>query len=125
MTIDDVHAAFDKEELGEENVFGPPTAEMKACASEIFEYFPPLDDIPEEEDSIYTIDPRPIEGYIGLCLSWSTPKKSLDKLLRITHKHGFAMYNPQDDQLIIPDTKDTKDTLIGRVRSLFLKKKDH
>jgi hypothetical protein len=77
---------------------------LPSCLAEIFRHHPPMSGMTDEEaeSSIWSIDPECDEGYIGLCMRWSTTPEQINGIIAIAHKHGLAVHDPQDDAIYQP-----------------------
>lgn len=96
------------ERMCEEGVaypFGEATDALRACRAGILQVHPPMASMTDEEveSSIWSIDPGDcVDGYIGLCMRWSTTPEQINGIIAIAHKHGLAVHNPQDAEIYLP-----------------------
>lgn len=96
---------------------------IRACLAEIFRHHPPMSGMTDEqaESSIWSIDPDGVDGYIGLCMRWSTTPEQINGIVAIAHKHGLAVHNPQEDAIHPPPKPKAAESggLLKRVFRVF------
>lgn len=108
--------------------FGEPTAELENCLSALLDRYPPLEEIREDEYSIWSQTPDCVSGYIGLGMALNTSLKDLEWILSTAHSHGLSVFDPQNDQLHTPDGRVLSDdkpmTPLHKIFRLFGLRKD-
>lgn len=95
---------------GEPLSLGEPQQDLLDFAREIWELYPPLESISEEDmtalnDCPWAIDFDTIDGYIYMCCKWSAldDEEFVGNLNDLVNKHQLCLYDPQNDELY--DTK--------------------
>ncbi len=123
LTPDSVNAALERMEEGEAYPFGEPTETLRACLAEIFAHFPPMSDLPEEQidSAIWSVDPHWVDGFLSLCMRWSTTPEQINAIIAIAHKHGLAVHDPQDDAICLPPEPQAAGSggLVNKLRRLL------
>lgn len=122
LTSDAVNAALERMDKGEACPFGEPTEALRACLAEIFTHYPPMSDLPEEQldSAIWSVDPQWVDGFLSLCMRWSTTPEQINGIIAIAHKHGLAVHNPQDETVSMPPSQAAPaDGWASRLRRLF------
>lgn len=124
LTSDEVGDALERMCLeGVAYPFGQATEALRACLSEIVRHHPPMSGMTDEESeaSIWSIDPDCVDGYIGLCMRWSTTPEQINAIIDIAHKHGLAVHDPQDDAIYLPPGPKSAGFggLMNKIRRLF------
>lgn len=125
LTSDEIQDALER--MCEEGVaypFGEATDALRLCMAEILLHHPPMSGMTDEqaESSIWSIDPGDcVDGYIGLCMRWSTTLEQINAIIAIAHKHGLAVHNPQEDAIYLPPQPKAAESggLMNKLRRLF------
>ena len=98
------------EEAGESYPFGEPTEQLQRCRDELISKYPPLEEIADDDNSIWSVTPECISGYIGLNMSFDTSVEDLEWIISTAHRYGFAVFDPQSEELHMPDGRVLKQT---------------
>jgi len=122
LTPASIADGFERMDNGEAYPFGEPTKELEACACEIWEHYPPLHALTDDEieKSIWSCDHDTIDGFIHMAMRWSVEPSTLNTITKIARKHGLVVFNPQlndfpdtytPDSMSIKDIKSVKDQI--------------
>ncbi len=104
LTPEEVNAGFERMEAGLAWPFGEPGDALRACLADIFRLFPPMSEQTDDqiEDSIWSVDPDWVDGFLALCMRWSITPEQVNQIIAVAHRHGFAVHDPQEDRVLSP-----------------------
>tara|TARA_R110000744_G_C19231085_1_gene548178 strand:+ start:293 stop:772 length:480 start_codon:yes stop_codon:yes gene_type:complete len=119
LSIESVSKGLDQIEHGESYPFGEPTKELEACAREIWEHYPPLSELADDEmdKAIWSCDHDTVDGYMYMTMFLSIETSTLNTIVEIARKHGLVVFDPQlstfpdtytEDTMSVKDTESVK-----------------
>ena len=90
-----------------------PNPAVDAFYAEITALHPEIDDIQEEDIDDHDLSPWSIAfdrspGHLVMCCIWPKADYVGDLVLRLARKHGLAMFDPQSELIVYPDTPEKK-----------------
>lgn len=89
------------------------SASIDAFYSEITALHPEIDDIPEEAIDDHDLCPWSVafdrsQGHLIMCCVWSKAEYVGELVLQLATKHGLAMFDPQSELIVYPDTSEKR-----------------
>jgi len=104
ISIDLINQYMDRIEKGEPSPFGEPQEDLLGFAKDIWEKYPALDSIEDDNDprlknSPWSCDFSTVDGYVYMCCRWGTSEDFIEDLNSLVNKHKLFLYDPQDSIL--------------------------
>lgn len=97
LTAESIAIGFDRFEKGDPYPFGEPSKELEACAREIWDQYPPLNELTDDqiEESVWSCDHDTLNGFIHMAMFLRVQPSTLNFITNVAHKHGLAVFDPQ------------------------------